>query len=270
MGVSNQLNNADHNFEVISSFPELKGKPVVIGEFDPEGSAATPASERPANGYRNTTMFSSYQAEVFTRARELAEKRGINLEGLLTWSFEMENKPYFIGYRVLSSNGIDLPVMNVYRMFAKMGGAQLPVQSSADLGLAAVQARGVRGSDADVYGLASLEPGKLSLMLWNYHDDDVPGPTAQVALTLSGLPLRTGDARITHYRIGEEESNAYTLWKQMGSPKEPSPDQYAKLQQAGQLATLKEPSTVHVDNSTAKLQVDLPRHAVSLLVLEWK
>ena len=35
---------------------------------------------------------------------------------------------------------------------------------------------GVRGATPDVSALASLEANRLSVMVWHYHDDDVPGP----------------------------------------------------------------------------------------------
>ena len=47
---------------------------------------------------------------------------GVNLEGALTWAFEFEDQPYFAGFRSLASNGIDKPVLNVFRMFNKMSG----------------------------------------------------------------------------------------------------------------------------------------------------
>jgi len=34
---------------------------------------------------------------------------GVNLMGVVTWSFEFEAQPYFEGYRELATNGIDKP-----------------------------------------------------------------------------------------------------------------------------------------------------------------
>ena len=67
-------------------------------------------------------MYSSYTAASFPREFELAEKYGVNLEGALTWAFEFEDQPPFAGFRALASDGLDLPVLNVFRMFAKMSG----------------------------------------------------------------------------------------------------------------------------------------------------
>jgi xylan 1,4-beta-xylosidase len=106
-------------------------------------------------------------------------------------------------------------------------------------------------------------------MAWHYHDDDVPGPEAAVDLVLSGLPLAQGQARLTHYRIDEDHSNAYARWKRQGSPIAPTAEQYAELLAAAQLATVEGPATVSVDKGAATLRFALPRQAVSLLVLEW-
>jgi xylan 1,4-beta-xylosidase len=265
MGIANQLRTIDGAMAVIASFPELKTKPIVIGESDPEGCAAC---QGPQLGYRNGTMYSSYTAAVFARKHDLARKHGVNLEGALTWAFEFEDQPYFAGFRALASNGLDLPVLNVFRMFGRMGGRRVAVQSTADPGLEAMMRDGVRGTP-DVSALASLEARKVSVLLWHYHDDDVPGPDAAVELSVSGLPLARGEARLQHYRIDEGHSNSFAAWKRMGSPIAPDEKQYAELEAAGKLAQMQAPATVRIDGGQARLPLALPRQAVSLLVLEW-
>ncbi|MDP9173965.1 MAG: beta-xylosidase [Planctomycetota bacterium] len=269
MGIASQLTRIDRNFATVASFPTLKDKPIVIGESDPDGMAARPVSEAPGLGYRNTSQFPSYTAACFAREYELADKYGVNFEGALTWSFEFEGKPYFAGYRVLASNGVDLPILNVFRMFGKMGGSRLAVSSSANLGLDSAIGKGIRDGQSEVYAIAAMEPKKLSVMVYNYYDDDIPGPAASISLALTHLPT-TGDATLTEYRIDQDHSNAYTVWKKMGAPEQPSSDEYAQLKQAGQLALAGDPQTVHIDAGKTSLKLNLPRQAVSLLVLEWK
>jgi len=264
MGMDHQLANMNDAFGVIASFPEYKRTPIVIGESDPEGCAAC---KGPQDGYRNGTMYSSYTAASFPRALDLADKNGVNLEGALTWAFEFENQPYFAGFRALASNGLDLPVLNVFRMYAKMSGQRLGVHSSAGLDADTIRTKGVR-ENPDVSALASLDKNKLCVMVWNYHDDDVPGPAAKVDLTLSDLTGQ-GSVKATQYRIDQEHSNSYAVWLKMGSPQSPSPDQYAELEKAGQLAQMDAPQDITVSNGKALVQVTLPRQAVSLFVLEW-
>ena len=265
MGLAAQLKTIDQGFARIASFPELKRTPIVIGESDPDGCAAC---QGPQLGYRNGTMYSSYTAAAFARTHLLAEKQGVNLAGALTWAFEFEDQPYFAGFRALATNGIDLPVLNVFRMMAKLTGQRVPVESSGDAGVEVVMRDGVRGA-ADVGALASLAPGRLAVMVWHYHDDDVAGPDANVALVLGGLPFVAGSARVTHYRIDETHSNAYGAWKRMGSPVAPTASQYAQLVAAGRLEALDVGTTGQVENGSLSLRFGLPRQGVSLLVVEW-
>jgi xylan 1,4-beta-xylosidase len=265
MGMSNQLKNMSDAFAVIASFPEYINTPIVIGESDPEGCAAC---REPRDAYRNGTMYSSYTAASFPRAIELAGERGVNLQGALTWAFEFEDQPPFAGFRALASDGLDLPVLNVFRMFAKMSGQKLTVSSSSAHDARAILKSGVRG-DPDVSALASLDHGKLTVLLWHYHDDDVPSPDANVELNLTGLPLPDGALQVQEFRIDADHSNSYVAWKKMGEPMQPSPAQYAKLEAAGKLAQVDEPKSLQVHEGAAKIHLDLPRQAVVLLVLTW-
>jgi xylan 1,4-beta-xylosidase len=266
MGIANQLRTIDEGFKLIASYPELKGKPIIIGESDPEGCAAC---QGPQLGYRNGTMYSSYTAASFTRKLDLAEKHGVNFEGALTWAFEFEDQPYFAGFRSLASNGIAKPVLNVFRMFAMMSGQRLTVESDSAVPLDKILREGVR-QQPDVSALASLDSNKLSVLAWHYHDDDVSGPDAEVELTLAGLPIESGAMQLRHYRIDKDYSNAYAAWQRMGSPQQPTAGQYRQLERASQLTGLGKPQTVRVKNSGATVRLPLPRQAVSLLVFDWK
>jgi xylan 1,4-beta-xylosidase len=219
-------------------------------------------------GYRNGTMYSSYTAASFARKMDLADKHKINLEGALTWAFEFEDQPYFAGFRSLATNGIDKPVLNVFRMYNKMSGRRLSVNSSGAVELETILKEGVR-KKPDVSALATLDRDKICVMLWHYHDEDTPGPRADIKLTLTGLPIRSGTLQLRHYRIDQQYSNAYTLWKKMGSPQQPIHQQYAQLEKAGHLAEIGRERSCRVKNNQVLLQLDLPRQAVSLLVFEW-
>ncbi|HVY70556.1 MAG TPA: beta-xylosidase, partial [Verrucomicrobiae bacterium] len=243
----------------------LKSKPIVIGESDPDGCAAC---QGPQLGYRNGTMYSSYTAASFAREHELAARHGVNLEGVLTWAFEFEDQPWFAGFRVLASNGVDLPVLNVFRMFSHMSGQRLAVESSGAVALDDMLKGGVR-TQPDVSALASMDGRKLWVVAWHYHDDDLPGPDAKMELDLVGLPLREGEARVREFRVDATHSNAFTAWQKLGSPARPTAAQYKILEKAGQLAVVGSPAKIVVRENQAKLSLDLPRQAVALLEVEW-
>jgi xylan 1,4-beta-xylosidase len=266
MGISNQLRDIDSACAIIASFPELKDIPIIIGESDPDGCAAC---QGPQLGYRNTTMYSSYTAASFARKYLIADRHGVNLEGALTWAFEFEDQPLFAGFRVLATGGIDLPVLNVFRMFGLMGTQErISAVSSGQAALEEVMQSGVRGEVPDVGVLATKDGHRIAVLVWNYHDDDLPGPDADVRLSITGLGPASKTAALAHYRIDEKHSNAFTVWKEMGSPAEPTPAQIATLDAAGKLSRLDGmPKTVVVDDGIAKLRFSLPRQAVSLIVI---
>ena len=265
LGISAQLGGMDKGFGMIAAVPELKVTPIVIGESDPDGCAACLG---PQLGYRTGTMYSSYTAASLAREYALADKHGVNLEGALTWAFEFEDQPYFAGQRVLATNGIDLPVLNVFRMLSRMGGQRVATTSSSEVPLAAIIKDGVRGAP-DVAALSSLAGRRLCVLLWHYHDDDVPGPSARVQLTLAHLPLSAGTAHLSHYRIDQTHSNAFSEWKRLGSPAAPDDAQYALMKGAGALAELADsPRGVAIAGGAATVSFLLPRGAVSLVTLE--
>jgi xylan 1,4-beta-xylosidase len=266
MGVSAQLQSISIGFATVASFPELKHLPIVIGESDPEGCAACSARVTPHNAYRNGTVYSSYTAEQLARTYQLADLHGVNLLGSVTWAFEFEDQPYFDGFRSLATNGIDKPVLNVFRMLGKMGGDRVAVTSSAGLTLASVRDNGVR-ERADVMALASARDRAVAVLVWNYHDDALPGPAAAVELIVAGLPA--GTPQLAHYRIDRDRSNAYEAWQRMGSPQKPTDAQYRALEAAGQLQTLGPSERVTVTDGQATVRFALPRQGVSLVTLTW-
>ena len=265
MGIAAQLRTINDGFAIVASYPELKNTPIVIGECDPEGCAACQGKSL---GYRNGTMYSSYTAASFGRFQEIADRRGVNLDAALTWAFTFEDQAPFAGFRQLASCGINLPVMNVFKMFSQMHGQRVAVTSDAAIPLDAIMKSGVRLSP-DVTALAASDTNQLALLVWHYHDDDVSGPTADVSLTLAGLPAGVKSATLTHHRIDADHSNAFEVWKRMGSPAKPTAKQFAELEKASRLAPLHAPKKLKVKDGNATLKLALPRQAVSLVVLTW-
>jgi len=266
MGIANQLRTIDDGFGIVASFPELKNTPIVIGECDPEGCAAC---QGPSFSYRNGTVYSSYTAASFARIHDIADKRGVNIAGALTWAFTFEDQPYFAGFRQLASCGLPLAVFNVLRMYSQMDGQRITAASDAAVPLDAIMRSGVR-EQPDVGALASLDANKLCVMVWHYHDDDVKGDAADVELAVAGLPAAASEARLTHYRVDEHHSNPYDAWRRMGSPIAPNDRQYRQLQEASNLAKLADaPANLRIEQGATTLKFTLPRQGVSLLVVEW-
>ena len=266
MNMGTQLHDIDKGFEIVASYPTLIKLPIIIGESDPEGCAACSEDLHPQNAYRNGTMYSSYTAASFARKYDLAAARGVNLAGAVTWAFEFEDQAWFRGFRDLATNGVDKPVLNVFRMFGMMQGQRVTVQPLA-YDAPKIRDGSVRG-EADINALATQGAKEAAVMVWNYHDDNVPVAASPVSVQVAGLP--TGTVLLKHYRIDQTYSNSYEAWKKMGSPKSPTAAQIAELEQAGQLQLMTAPSQIKTTVSGTTVDFPLPRQGVSLLVFSWK
>ena len=268
MNMGTQLRDMDKGFEIVASYPSLKHLPIIIGESDPEGCAACSEDFNPQNAYRNGTMYSSYTAASFARKYELAEARGVNLLGAVTWAFEFENQAWFRGFRDLATNGVDKPVLNVFRMFGMMNGNRVTVKQNLAYDYTKVRDKSVR-DEADINALAAIGTtlANATVMVWNYHDDMVPGPDADVEVAIKGLPAVK--ALLSHYRIDSKHSNSYEAWKKMGSPKQPTPQQIKLLEKAGGLQLLNKPTWIMAKNGETIVKMSLPRQGVSFLQFSW-
>ncbi|WP_080054896.1 GH39 family glycosyl hydrolase [Spirosoma aerolatum] len=267
MNMGTQLRDISKGCEIVASYPTLKQLPIIIGESDPEGCAACSEDLHPQNAYRNGTMYSSYTAASFARKYDLAQSHGVNLEGAVTWAFEFEDQPWFRGFRDLATNGVDKPVLNVFRMFGMMGGNRVSVSGGSGYDYARIRDQSVR-AEPDINALATKDAKTASVLVWHYHDDNVPAPDAPVTVRLKGVPVQR--VLLQHYRIDKERSNSYEAWKKMGSPKTPTPEQIVELEKAGQLQLLTSPEWITVKNGEAILPFSLPRQGVSLLKLSWE
>jgi xylan 1,4-beta-xylosidase len=267
MNMGTQLRDISEGFKIVTSFPKYNNLPIIIGESDPEGCAACGMKTNPQNAYRNGTMYSSYTAASFARKYALADYFKANLLGAVSWSFEFENQPYFYGFRDLATNGIDKPVLNVFRMFGMMSGKRVEVKGNQNYNFTMVRDSSVRGKKADIDALASRDARSAAVMLWHYHDDDIMTENANIEVNLKGFTAK--QVNFYHYRIDNENSNSYEVWKKIGSPENPTNEQIAILEKAGQLTLLTSPSYVKTINGELKLNISLPRQGVSLLKFDW-
>jgi len=261
------LRDVSAGFEIVASFPQLKHLPIIIGECDPEGCAACSMQDYPQNAYRNGTMYPAYTAASFARIYDLADHYGVNLKGIVTWAFEFEGQPWFNGYRDLATNGVDKPVLNVFRMFGMMSGKRVEVSGDLAYNTFTVRDSSVRGNKPDIHALAVTNDSTASIMVWNYHDLNAIRSETAVSLSIKGIPAKR--ATLSYYRIDRENSNSYEAWMRMGSPQDPTPEQYAELEKAGNLKMTEGPEKIKVRKGMATLNLNMPRQAVSLIMIEW-
>jgi len=268
MGISRQLAAIEQGFKIAASFPEWRQTPIILGESDPEGCAACSARENPQNSYRNGPLYGAYTVEVLNNVLALARQEHINFVGAVTWAFEFEGQPYFAGFRQLATNGVDKPVLNAFRILGLLGDERVKVSSSGALETEDVVHNGVR-AQPDINAIATRKDRELDVLVWNYHDEDVPVPATPIDLVATGLPASARRGLLEHFRMDSNHSNAFTAWMEMGSPQSPSESEYKQLESRGQLELLTSPAWIELPAGNMHLHFTLPRQGLSLVRLTW-
>lgn len=238
MNLGNQLKTIDTYSGIIASFPEFADLPVYLGEADPEGCAGCPATLDPERDYRRTSQFASYTAASFLRFQDLAASHGGDLQGAVSWAFTFHDQPWFNGLRALTTNRVALPVFNAFKLFSRLGETRLQATSSSMIHTEAIIADGVR-AEPDIGVVATqADDGSLRILLWNYHDVAADfDQAAPVTLRIRGLSERHDPSAATIARVDEYNANAYTVWRNLGEPQDPSDSQLAILHDAAALKT---------------------------------
>jgi xylan 1,4-beta-xylosidase len=268
MGLAEELRAAEKGMKIVARHPVYQHTPIILSEADPEGCAGCSMKVNPANAYRNGPLYPTYTAAAIKGLFELQDRNKVNLISMLSWSFEFEGKDYFEGFRTLATNGVDKPVLNVFRMAALMSGDRVATTSTSQVALDQILAAGVRQSP-DIDAMATKGSREAAVMLWNYHDEEAAAPPSDVEVAIAGVPATVKKVLVEHYRIDQTHSNAYTVWQAMGSPQSPTAEQTAQLKAAGQLELFTSPLWVDVHNGKIVVPTSLPRQSVSLIHLKW-
>jgi xylan 1,4-beta-xylosidase len=152
-------------------------------------------------------------------------------------------------------------------MLGMMKGDWVKAESNHQYTLQQILDSSVKGTSTDVGVMAAKENNSAAIMIWNYHDADIKGDTTNVSVSINNIPVRK--IELTQYRIDDAHSNAYEVWKQMGSPQQLTKEQIATLEKAGQLQQLNTTEILDIKDHSAQINIALPRQAVTLLKLSW-
>lgn len=265
MNIRNQLWSIDLYSGIIAKFPEFAELPVYIGESDPEGCAGCPSILDPQRDYRRTSQFAAYSAASFMRKQDLVASHGGNLQGAVSWAFTFHDQPWFNGLRALTTNEVALPVFNAFKLFARLGSVRVESKSTGMLSTNEIIADSVRGNpDVGVVGTRTTD-GTLRILLWNYHDvaDGFDEPTP-VELLVNGLTASHNPTAATLTLVDEFHANAFTVWRELGEPQSPSPEQVAMLHEAAKLTSSPLKASA-IDGNSAQFEFELLRQSVALI-----
>jgi xylan 1,4-beta-xylosidase len=250
--------------DIVAGFPKLREHEVILSECDPDGWAAGSIRDNPNLFYRNTEYYASYLACSVCKLIDLADERGPRVDGMLTWAFQFEDRECFAGLRTLSTNGIDKPVLNVFRLLAGLGGTRLHLASDRSRDPIRYETGDDLRTPPDISGIAAMnEHGEIQIFLSSHHDDWDVHHQIPVQVRISGLA--SGQTYAVRRRaVDRTHGNAHTAWAHMGKPQPPDEKQKIALCRAAQLKA-ERLDDVHGIDGRIELQVTLPAHSACLL-----
>jgi len=261
------LRDVANGYAIISKYPGLAQLECILSEIDPDGWAAGGAWDNANLNFRNTEYYASFVAASFDKVSKFAKSKGWDLK-LLTWAFMFVGERCFEGTRTFSTQGIDKAVLNLFRMYGRMGFQEVGFESSAAKDPLSYADMHGFGEGPDISGFAALSGNKsLEILVYNHHDDWDLAEEHTVELEVANLPFEHERLRLRHYRVDANHSNAYAEWVRQGKPMYPNPGQRAAIKARDGLELLEPPRVVEAEGGTLKLSFNLPVHGISLLIL---
>jgi xylan 1,4-beta-xylosidase len=245
--------SATTNLEKIAAIPGAAGIPVYVTEGDIDIGLNVTATENPGVEYRNTEYYPVFQCAFVKEMLDLAIRFPANpikclvLDGLFNPGFRI-----FEGQRTLfTAEEIEKPIFNSYRLLGKLGTERIQFE---------------RSESGNIDGLATRQGDSIQVMVYNYNQnvDDSEVKNAELTVILPSA----GKYRLTHYRIDENHSNAYSIWKSMGKPYNPDDAQLNKIKSRQGLELYEPVKVIKAKENKVALPLVLPHHSVSLLVFE--
>jgi xylan 1,4-beta-xylosidase len=253
---------------LIGSYPGYGDLPVIVDECD----AAVPAHfgryDNRNYSFQNTEYYPVFQAKLMKKILDLNDTESAQVAYATSWSFYFEAERYFEGTRsFLTAGGIEKPLLNAYRMLSLLGPDRLRTTSDAAWQLGELDHTDGSSMPEEVDALASrAEDGRVAVLVWRHIDDQyqTSDDLTPVTVTLRNLPA--GSYRLRHVRIDADHSNSFTVWRQLGSPQDPSAEQLGAITDRQGLEDFEAERPLTVDGEVA-LEVSLPLPSASLLIL---
>jgi len=208
-----------------------------------------------------------FQAKLMKKVLDLNAQHTAKVHEATTWSFSMEGERYFEGTRsFVTAAGIEKPLMNAYRAFARLGHRRLAATSDQSAEISAIDALG-NGLPEEVDVIAGTDDDAITILIWRHTDDQYAADTATARVGLEVTGLDSGLWTVQHFRIDHNHSNSHTIWQNLGAPQDPTPEQLAAISARQGLERFADDVAVEIEGGLT-MPLDLPLPALSLVVLK--
>jgi len=253
-GFQRMLENARKVLSEIREIAGTSGLPVYITECDVDFGVSSSVYEDPYAAYRNNEYFAAFQCALAAGMLEISEEFPSNpVAGLIIDTFFFPGRRVFEGQRTLFTAGdIDKPIFNSLRMLGEMGTEKIRFESPEGTNIGGFASRNAKE--------------EVQVLVYNFREETDYSESHEVDLRIAAPGHEA--YLISHYRIDRGHSNAYSVWKSLGSPVLPDEEQFSAIRARQELELLEPPRTLPAREGTVRLSFRLGPHAVSLILLE--
>jgi xylan 1,4-beta-xylosidase len=237
-------------------FPKLRNLPIHVEEWgETSGGTTGVSAQKPTADVRNSEYGAAFLATWVAHHVRMRQDRDRLFRNFTFCGsgYERPRAHDFMGFRTLETkNGFHKPILNAYKLLNK---------------LAPELVHSVTGpAEGPVSTFATRDAKRITVLVTHYRHDRIHGEGDPIPVKLDMAPHWPPGRTLTlqHWRIDREHSNAYTVFRKLGSPKDPTPEQIATVKKGMHLELL-EPARNMDSAKPVSLRLNLPPNAVSLL-----
>ncbi len=247
--------------------PELGKLPCLIDECDPSVPAHYGRFDNSSFAFRNSEYYAVFQCNIMKKLLDLEERSGVPIDAATAWAFYFEGERCFEGTRsLLTYGGVEKPVLNAYRMLARLGRWRLAASSSAASTVPSLLDASEDQEEVDVVATLS-EDGRCQVLLWRHADDQYLKDRQGRRIRLRVLGLSEGVWTVRQWRVDDAHSNAYRRWLELGAPDYPDPQQLEALHARSRLERCGEDLEVATEHGELGVELALGLPAAALVEL---
>ena len=254
---------------LIGEFEEYRSLPAIVDECDAGVPAHYSVYDNANFQFQNTEYYPVFQVKLFKKILDMNKVEPVSVKLATSWSFYFEGERYFEGTRAfLTAGGIEKPLLNAYRMLAKLGARRIEADSSAMWSITGLDGAGGRSMPEEVDALASKdEDGTVAILVWRHTDDQYQTDEGETAVDIAVSGLDGSRYTVRHFRIDETHSNSHTVWRSLGSPQDPTDEELDLIRSRQGLEEFGEEASITPTSGAASFHLEMSLPAVSLLTL---
>lgn len=240
--------------DIRDKYPKLRNMPIHVEEWGESSGGATGVSKKPTADIRNSQYNAAFLVAWVERHVRMKQENDRKIESFTFCAsgYETLAESDFRGYRTLHTrNGFHKPILNAYKMLDKLGSELVSVTVNTNKNIAS---------------FATRDKDKVSIIVINYQHEHPfnDGLSQMVSLQVKPNRTTTGNITVNHWRIDDKHSNAYAVYKELGSPKIPNPIETDAIKKRMGLE-MSEPPKQMKSKDKINLKFYLPCNSVSLI-----